>query len=366
MNTQKQIKVGVLGAGGMGGNVIEHLQQCPLVGAIIAQDIRPERVKELIAKYGINATTEVRCILDDPDVKLVFVTSSNDAHKELTLQALDAGKAVMCEKPMANTLSDAREMVEAAERIGGFLQIGFELRYSKLYTKVKEWIDAGLLGKVVNTHCYYVCSEFHHKGSWRNKKATGGSMFGEKLSHYVDLPRWWVGVDVPVKDVYTACSPNVIPYYEVHDNYHTTYRFANGAVGHLTFMMAVGATFRGDPLQDVVALQHGDGHALQFMIEGTKGAASTDVFGRKLKRWEFGDSPECLTSTWVEDLSWPQADDHVYFHNTLDQTHDIVRRVVEGLPPTTSARDAYETMKLCFASELSAERGDLVRLAEII
>ena len=190
-------------------------------------------------------------------------------------------------------------------------------------------------------------------------------MFGEKLSHYVDLPRWWVGVDVPVKDVFTACSPNVIPYYEVRDNYHTTYRFANGAIGHLTFMMAVGATFQGDPLQDVVSQQQGDGHALQFLIEGTKGAASTDVFGRKLKRWEFGDSPQCMTSNWVEDLTWTPEEDQVYFHNTLDQTHDIVRRVVEGLPPTTSARDAYETTKLCFAAELSADSGDLVKLADL-
>jgi predicted dehydrogenase len=57
------------------------------------------------------------------------------------------------------------------------------LRYSKLYTAIKDWADQGLLGQVVNTQCSYFCSEFHKKGSWRNKKATGGSMFGEKLSH---------------------------------------------------------------------------------------------------------------------------------------------------------------------------------------
>ena len=110
-------------------------------------------------------------------------TAANSAHKELTLQALTAGKAVLCEKPMAVTLGDGREMVETAERLGAFLQIGFEARYSLLYTRVKEWIEAGLLGQVVNTHCYYICSEFHHKGSWRNKlKSTGGNMFGEKLT----------------------------------------------------------------------------------------------------------------------------------------------------------------------------------------
>jgi predicted dehydrogenase len=253
--------------------------------------------------------------------------------------------------------------VETAERLGAFLQIGFEARYSLLYCKVKEWIDAGLLGQVVNTHGYYICSEFHHKGSWRNRTATGGSMFGEKLSHYVDLPRWWIGAEVT--EVSTLCALNVIPYYEVRDNYHTAYRFANGAVSQLTFMMAPGATFHGDPLQDVLGQQQGDGHALRYLVVGTGGAAETDVFARTIKRWEFGDSPDCFTSTWVETLTWDPAEDHRYFHNTLEQTHDIVRRVQQGLPPRTPARDAYESTKLCFAAELSADRGVPIRLADI-
>ncbi len=358
------MKVAVVGAGGMGGTVIKHLQACDRVSEIVAQDIRQERVAELEEKFGVQATRDYREILADETIPLIFVTSSNDAHKELTIAALEAGKAVMCEKPMATTLDDAREMVKAAARTGGYLQIGFELRYSKLYTKVMEWVEAGKLGQVVNTHCYYICSEFHHKGSWRNKIATGGNMFGEKLSHYVDLPRWWVGAEVPVTEVYSLCSPNVIPYYEVRDNYHTSYKFANGAVGHLTFMMAVGATFRGDPLQNVVSQQKGDGHALQYLIEGTRGAASTDVFDRRLKRWEFGDSERCMTSEWVEDLTWDVSEDSIYFHNTLDQTHDIVRRVAEGKPPMTSAADAFETMKLVFAAELSADEGRVVKLDE--
>jgi predicted dehydrogenase len=357
------MKVAILGAGGMGATVIEHLQCCPEVTEIVAYDVRAEQVAEKRARFGISGTTDLAVILDDPAVRLVFITASNDAHMPLTLQALAAGKAVMCEKPMAVTLADSREMVEAAERHGAFLQIGFELRYSLLYTQVKDWIDAGLLGDIVNTQCYYICSEFHHKDSWRNKKATGGSMFGEKLSHYVDLPRWWIGADVA--DVCSVCAPNVIPYYEVRDNYHTTYRFTNGAVSQLTFMMAPGATFRGDPLQDVVSQQQGDGHALRFLVVGTTGAAETDVFARTIKRWEFGDSPACFTSTWVDTRTWDPAEDHRYFHNTLDQTHDIVRRVRDGLPPKTSARDAYETMKLCFAAEMSADSGERVALGKL-
>jgi len=287
-----------------------------------------------------------------------------DIARELGIAQFAVSKALRDHADIgAATLADSRLMVEEAERRGLFFQIGFECRYSKLYTRIKDWIDAGALGQVMNTNCTYICSEFHHKGSWRNRVATGGGMFGEKLSHYVDLPRWWIGSQVT--EVYSLCAPNVIPYYEVRDNYHTSYRFANGAVSHLTFHMAVGATFDGDPLQDVLAQQQGDGHALQYLVVGTKGAAAADVFNRRLKRWEFGDSPKCFTSTWVEDLSFLPAEDQYCFHNTHTQTQDIVRRVCAGLPPATPARDALETMRVVEAAERSADEGRPVRMEEL-
>jgi predicted dehydrogenase len=359
------MKVGVLGAGDMGATVIDHLKKCNMVNEIIAQDIRPERIEELKQKFQIHATTNLEEILNDPSLPLVFITASNDAHKDLAIRAIQSGKAVMCEKPMATTLADAEEMVRVAEKHRAFLQIGFELRYSKLYTKVKEWVDAGLLGQVVNVNCIYICCEFLGKKSWRCKKNLSGGMFGEKLSHYVDLPRWWVGSDVPVNEVYSVCSPNVISYYEVRDNYQTMYRFANGAVGHITFMMAPAAKFNGDPLQNAVNQQQGDGHVLDFVIEGTKGAATAGVFDRRIKRWEFKENGEGFISTWVEDLTWDPSEDDFYFHNTCDQTHDIVRRVKEGLSPKTPPQDAYQTMRLCFAAERSADLSRVVHLNEL-
>jgi len=269
-------------------------------------------------------------VLENPDIRLVFITASNNAHKELTVAALEAGKAVMCEKPMATTLADAEAMVETAERTKGFLQIGFELRYSHLYTMVKDWIDQGLLGRVLNTHCLYCSSAWGRHDSWRASARTSGGMFGEKLSHYVDLPRWWIGDQV--EEVYATCAPNVIPYYQVHDNYHCTYRFKNGAVSQLTFMMGQAATFKGDPLQNAVSQQAGDGHMLRYMIYGDKGAAETDVFPRAIKRWKFGENDYGQTSDWVQTETWSPERDFAYFHNTHDQALDIVRRVAEGQP----------------------------------
>ena len=142
------MKVGILGAGAMGGSVIKAIRDEPGVDEIVALDIRPERVRQLRDELGVTATDSLAAVLDDPEVKLVFVTASNAAHAPLTLAALEAGKAVMCEKPIATTLADAERVVRAAEAKGAFLQIGFELRYSKLYTQVKNWIDQGLLGPI--------------------------------------------------------------------------------------------------------------------------------------------------------------------------------------------------------------------------
>ena len=359
------MKVGVCGAGSMGGHVVEHLNGFNGVQDIIVYDIKEQPLDEVSRRYKVQTTRHINDVLNDPQVRLVFIATPNATHKVLTLQALEAKKAVMCEKPMATTLSDALQMVKCVEQCGGFLQIGFELRYSKLYTTVKRWIDANLLGRLINTYCYYSISSWR-KGEWRVNKGIAGSMFGEKLSHYVDLPRWWIGSQVI--DVFARSAPNIIPYYEVRDNYHAIYRFENGAVSHLTCMMGLPtATAAYDPMMKA---QHKNelsklGYVLKYVVVGTKGVVKTDTFGRSIERWEFIEDLDCFTSTLAEKLTWDEQDNQSYYHNTLDQTRDVVRRVARGLPPKTSPRDAYATMKLCFAAEESADRGELVKIEDI-
>ena len=130
-------------------------------------------------------------------------------------------------------------------------------------------------------------------------------------------------------------------------------------------MMAPAATFKGDPLQNAISQQVGDGHALRYMIYGEKGAAETDVFPRTIKRWEFGENDYGQTSDWVQTETWNPEQDFAYFHNTHDQALDIVRRVAEGEPPKISPRDALETTRLCFAAEISAAQNRPVRLEEL-
>jgi len=357
------MKIALLGAGRMGQVVAEHLRDDDRVADIIAFDIRPDAIAALQQHVDVTPATDLDAIMRDPDIPLVMITATNDAHKSLACQSIAAGKAVMCEKPIATTLADARQIVEFAEQHNAFLQIGFELRYSKMYTHVKQWIDDGLLGRVVNSHCLYTISEYWGNKSWRAANGPSGGMFAEKLSHYVDLPRWWIGGDVT--EVHSVCAPNIVPYFEIHDNYHTTFRFAGGAVSHLTFMMGPPATFNGNPLLDAVDQQKDDGHNLRYLVVGTHGAAATSIFDRSIKRWQFDVTDDQFTSTLVEQVTWDKQEDHFYFHNTTDQTRDIITRVAQGQSPATPARDAYETMRLVFAAERSANTQRPVRLDEL-
>lgn len=358
------MKVAVLGAGAMGRTVIEHLQKCAAVKQITAYDTSLESLEKTWRECDVAGSLSLEQTLDDPALQLVFITASNAAHKDLALAALRAGKAVMCEKPMANSLADAAAMAREAERLNGFLQIGFELRYSLLYATVKRWIDEGKLGEVRNIQCNYIAEEYWRASSWRVKTATGGSMFGEKLSHYVDLPRWWSSSEV--EEVYALSSPNIVPYYEVRDNYQATCRLANGGVSHLTFYMPFAETTdTGDPLQDMLDRQKDTGHELRFLIMGTAGAAETDVFHRTIKRWAYRETASGFHSKVEETITWPREQDHFYFHNTHDQTHDIVRRVQEGLPPSISSQDALQTMKVCEAADLSADRQQAVKINDL-
>lgn len=359
----KKINVAVLGLGGMGGTHVKAAKASPWVDKITGYEPFPEKAKKRGEELGIAITTDLDIIFKDKSIALVYIAASNEAHAELAIRAMRAGKAVLCEKPMANTLPEARKMMKVQEETGAFLQIGFELHYSKLYMKAKEWIDAGAIGRVVNTHCDYFCSEFHLKGSWRSNSSEPSFLIGEKLSHYLDLPRWWIGDEVT--EVYSVHAPNAVPYFRHADNHQISYRFRNGAVSTLTFMMGTAETWKGDPLADIVDGQKDDGHMLKYLICGTKGAIETDVFKRRIRRWEYRDAPDKQESRIAEVIIFAKADDNEWFHNTHGQNIRMSELVANGLPPETPAHDPYDTMRLCFGAELSEQERRIVKMDEL-
>lgn len=355
------MKVGIIGFGRMGEHIAGALQNHPRVNHVVLCDTDVRKAPG-VQDEKVTFTTDLDLLLNDSRLSLVFIAAPNHCHRDLALACLRAGKAVMLEKPIGETLESSREVVEESERLGGFLQIGFELRYSWLYLQAHTWIREGLIGSITNIQCRYICSEFHGPDSWRNDPRTGGSLFAEKLCHYVDLQRWWSGDEIRMVSCF--CAPNVVPYYLVHDNYHAVYRFSKGAIGSIQFVMYMAESFGGDPLQNAVSQQADDGHELRYLILGTDGAIETDVFRRRIRRWEFRVGDGGFKSRLEECLSWEEKDDHACFHNTTSQTHDIVNRVFQGQPPKIHPRDALATMIAVDATDRAADSGESICLNE--
>ena len=107
------------------------------------------RAQEQADKYGGKVYDTAEALLADPGIDAVSICAANYAHAELSMQALNAGKHVLCEKPMATTLADCEAMVECAKKNGKFLMIGHNQRLAKAHMEPKRLIDEGLIGDII-------------------------------------------------------------------------------------------------------------------------------------------------------------------------------------------------------------------------
>ena len=144
------IKIGILGCGKIAQ--VRHIPEyaanpdCQLVGFY---NPTKSRAEDMAAKYGGLAYDTAEELLANPEIDAVSVCAANYAHAALSIQALNAGKHVLCEKPMATTLADCEAMVECAKKNGKFLMIGHNQRLAKAHMEAKRLIDAGLIGDII-------------------------------------------------------------------------------------------------------------------------------------------------------------------------------------------------------------------------
>ena len=153
---EKMLNVGVIGCGGMGKDHIKRLTEKIQGAQVVAvSDVFEEGAKEA-AKIagGAKVYTDGKDLINDPDVDAVFIVSPGFAHTESLLQAIEAGKRVFCEKPLATTADDCKKIVEAEVASGKHLiQLGFMRRYDKGYVQVKEALKSGEYGVPLILHC---------------------------------------------------------------------------------------------------------------------------------------------------------------------------------------------------------------------
>ena len=218
----KKMRAAVVGYGGMGGWHVEHLLKsdvCELAGIY---DIKEERAT-LAESRGIRAYKSYEELLNDETVELITVAIPNDSHEQVVIDALNAKKNVICEKPVTLSLESLERMIAAAEKNGVRFSTHQNRRWDIDYLAMKAIYDSGEIGKVLNIE-----SRVHGSrgipSDWRGEKEHGGGMLYDWGIHLIDQILMIFGWDV--KRVYCVCDH--ITNKEVDDGFHLELTFASG------------------------------------------------------------------------------------------------------------------------------------------
>jgi len=181
-------------------------------------DIIPERADAAVAKYGCGkAIYDYKEVLADPEIEAVSVCTPNMMHKTISIDALKAGKHVLCEKPAARIYSEALEMQQVQHETGKTLNIGVVNRFNTTVNKIKALIDAGELGEV-----YHVYASFRaHRsipglgGAFTTKEIAGGGALIDWGVHYLDIVMYCTGDPQPLTvtgEAYSKLGVNIEDY----------------------------------------------------------------------------------------------------------------------------------------------------------
>jgi predicted dehydrogenase len=198
-------KIGIIGTGGISASHIESYLQNPGVELAAFCDINEDRLNTMGDKYGIQKrfTDANKMLAQVPELEAVSVCTWNSAHAPMTIAALNAGKHVFCEKPMATSAAAAREMLAAAEKNKKLLMIGFVRRFGRDCTVLKDFIDHDYLGEIYYAKATYFRRHGSPGGWFGDKSRSGGGPLIDLGVHVIDLSRYLMGNHKPVS-VYGA------------------------------------------------------------------------------------------------------------------------------------------------------------------
>ena len=231
MFTMKKLKYAVIGLGFFGEKHLEVLADLPNVDICAISTRRKDRLKELSDRFNIkNVYTDYRQLLANPEVEAVSIVSHVDKHKEMAVAALESGKHVFLEKPMAANVEECEAICVAAEKSKGQFMVGHICRFDPRVLQAREAIKSGSIGDIVSMH------------SRRNLPAAIGAEVLDKISpmlgdgiHDTDLMMWLTSSKI------TSVFANNVKFrkFKNPDIAWAMYRFESGAIGVVEVVWAL-------------------------------------------------------------------------------------------------------------------------------
>lgn len=344
------IRVGIIGTGFGASLHLSALRENPAFDTVAICSRRPERARAAALDHGIpRHLADYREIVREPGIDAIIVASPPHLHHTMAIAALEAGKHVLCEKPMARNLAEARDMQRIAERAGTVAMVNNQLRFLPVRVRIRELIAEGYIGEPhaasVVVHRSSLNDPHDRPWGWLMEQEKAGGMLGATGAHYLDALRWWFG---EVKAVAGAVSTMVrqrrlpdssaMAKVDADDNFAVILRFANGALG--TVHVTATAGHEGD---EEITLSGSEG-TLQIR-EGRLWGARTGEFS--LNELPI---PDRLTAGAI-------PGGHYLVQPTTLLLRAWSRAIRDGIPGAPSFADGVKTQELIDGALRSSQQG---------
>lgn len=381
MTEPRPLRVGMVGHAFMGAAHSQawrtaprffDLPLTPVMAAVAGRD--PERVAAAAAKLGWESTeTEWRRLIDRDDIDLIDICTPGDTHAEIAMAALEAGKHVLCEKPLANSVAEAERMTavaDAAAARGVFAMCGFSYRRTPALSLAKRLVAAGELGRVRHVRAQYLQDWLTDEDApltWRlDRTKSGSGSLGDIGAHIIDAAQWISGQDITGVSALTETFVTERPI--AGDFVGLGGRGgADAERGHVTVDDAAAFTARLDGgaigVFEATRFALGRKNAMRLELNGTEGSLAFDfedmnslwVYDRAqepnagFRRIQVTEPDHPYTGHW-----WPVGHGLGYEHGFTHQVVDLVEAIQAGKQPVPSFADALQVQRVLAAVETSA------------
>jgi predicted dehydrogenase len=357
-----QVRLGVIGTSPYTeGFLLAPLVAHPRADVVALCGRNRERAGTVAGKHGIPAVfTDYREMYARAGLDAVVVASPDDLHRAMTMEALDAGLHVLCEKPMALTLADARTMAARAEATHLKHMVNFSWRTIPEYRYMKELIDEGYIGRPYQCALTFVMS-FGRAGDylWRFDRRRSNGVLGDSASHMGDLAYWLVGdigaVSALLGTLVVRPGPEGGVLDPANDAATLALRFADGAQG--TIQVSYVAHLGDRMLQQRVVI-HGEQGTLEADLDASRGAELRGARGAEPQIKQIP-VPERLTGR----LESAHSPFEQFLHRAMTQpigARAFVDAIVEDHPAIPSFADGMKAQAVIEAALRSAETGCVV------
>ena len=236
---ERQMAVGFIGAGNYASSMLlPHLARLDTVRLVHVATTRSLSAVNAQRRFGFTtASTSGEAVLDDKSLDAIFIVTRHHTHANLVCRALETGKAVFVEKPLALTGDELQRIIDVVDSTGNDrLMVGFNRRFAPMLTQLKSLFGQPGASSVAR---YLVNAGRLDDDSWYANTELEGSRFAGEGGHFIDTLSWWAG-SLP-HEVYAAPGPE-------HDDLQATVRFQDGSTGTITYVTGGNARYPKETL----------------------------------------------------------------------------------------------------------------------